>query len=107
MHTVWELPAYESNIFVVVHRETNRPIGILYCGGPKDRTDVGWWIDKRNRGQGYGREAVGLPARMLKQDGGSVLDRSRLIPTAVSTPKRLQDWRSASRRISVKELDID
>jgi len=58
-----------SFIFVVLFSETNKPIGLLYRGGPKEATSVSWWLDHKFRGRGIGNEMVDLFANILKKEG--------------------------------------
>ena len=61
---------YAPNLFIIVHNESQKPIGILHRGGPKEAIEVGWWIDSEYRGQGYGSEAVDLFAELLIEEEG-------------------------------------
>ena len=65
----WEPESLTPFIFVVVLKETNKPIGILYRGGPKEATSVSWWLDQKFRGCGIGNEMVDLFANILKKEG--------------------------------------
>lgn len=65
----WEMESLTSFIFVVLLKETNMPIGLLYRGGPKDATSISWWIDQKFRGRGIGNEMVDLFANVLKKEG--------------------------------------
>jgi len=61
----------ESNgfIFVVLLKQTNKPIGLLYRGGPKTATIVSIWLDEMFRGLGIGNEMIDLFAKILKNEG--------------------------------------
>jgi len=65
----WELDSLTSFIFVVLSKETNRPIGILYRDGPRNATSVSWWLDQRFRGRGLGYDMVEIFANFLRGEG--------------------------------------
>jgi hypothetical protein len=67
--SVWHLESYAPNLYAILLKSSDLPIGILYVGGPKNAIDVSWWIDSRYRGLGYGGEAVDMLAALLKADG--------------------------------------
>jgi RimJ/RimL family protein N-acetyltransferase len=65
----WDMESLASFIFVVVLKETDKAIGLLYRGGPPNATSVSWWIDQRYRERGFGNEMVDLFATILKEEG--------------------------------------
>jgi len=79
-------------IFVAMDRVGSR---LFHCGGCY--SDIRCGVSDDNP------QMIGTRKSALSR---SVTDRSRSIPTTASTPKRLQDWCSASRRISVKALYV-
>jgi len=67
--SIWGNPSYFSKLYVVIEIKSQLPVGILYAGGPPDRTDAAWWIDSLHRGKCYASEAVDLFAEYLKANG--------------------------------------
>ena len=64
--TCWHMTNWSSNLWAIVHTESQLPIGAFHFAGADNYVDVGWWIDKAYRRQGFGSEAIDRLALLLK-----------------------------------------
>ena len=65
---VWHI-YNNGTLYAVVEKATGRPIGIVDASGDYDAANVGWWIDKEFRGQGYGNALIDTMATYLMANG--------------------------------------
>jgi hypothetical protein len=56
-------------VFAVVEKTSGRHIGIVRWSPPLYRADAAWWIDSEFRECGYGKEAVTLLAKLMREKG--------------------------------------